>query len=42
MSMMVTFDAIRSGKVSLADQVRVSRHAAPGRFLGLRAGERVS
>ena len=44
MSMMVTFDAIRSGKVSLADQVRVSRHAARqgGSRMGLRAGERVS
>ena len=44
MSMMVTFDAIRSGKVSLADQVRVSRHAAHqgGSRMGLRAGERVS
>lgn len=26
--MMVTFDAIRSGKVKLSDSIRVSRHAA--------------
>ena len=44
MSMMVTFDAIRSGKVKLSDQIRVSRHAARqgGSRMGLRAGERVS
>ncbi len=44
MSMMVTFEAIRSGKVSLADQVRVSRHAARqgGSRMGLRTGERVT
>lgn len=40
MSMMVTFDAIRSGKVKLSDQIRVSRHAARqgGSRMGLRAG----
>ena len=44
MSMMVTFDAIRSGKVKLSDSIRVSRHAARqgGSRMGLRAGERVS
>ena len=44
MSMMVTFDAIRSGKVKLSEQIRVSRHAARqgGSRMGLRAGERVS
>ena len=43
MSMMVTFDAIRSGKVKLSDQIRVSRHAARqgGSRMGLRAGERI-
>lgn len=44
MSMMVTFDAIRSGKSSLATPVRVSRHAARqgGSRMGLRTGERVT
>ena len=44
MSMMVTFDAIRSGKVKLSESIRVSRHAARqgGSRMGLRAGERVS
>lgn len=44
LSMMVTLDAVRAGKVKLSDTVRVSRHAANqgGSRMGLRAGERVS
>ncbi len=44
MSMLVTFDAIRAGKASLADPVRVSTHAARqgGSRMGLRNGESVS
>lgn len=44
MSMLVALDAVRSGRVSLTDTVRVSRTAAGqgGSRMGLRAGERVS
>lgn len=44
MSMLVTFDAIRAGRISLADPVRVSLHAARqgGSRMGLRPGESVS
>lgn len=44
LSMMVTLDAVRAGKIKLSDQVRVSRHAANqgGSRMGLRAGERLS
>ena len=44
MSMLVTFEAVRAGRASLGDQVRVSRHAARqgGSRMGLRTGERVS
>lgn len=44
LSMMVTLDAVRAGKIKLSDTVRVSRHAANqgGSRMGLRAGERLS
>lgn len=44
LSMMVTLDAVRAGRLKLSDTVRVSRHAANqgGSRMGLRAGERVS